>query len=352
MARDENANAENSDRAQSKEVSNYDVAAGQRAAFPFKPNHARTVPKSAVLSPSKKAPLHIPTTMMLRNIPNQYNQSTLREELDNSGFADSYDFFYLPMDIKYNKNVGYAFVNFLHSAVAARFSKEWSGYKFSRVRSKKVGEVSTAYIQGLEKNLQHFRDKAVSMGNHRPIVVMAGREVDVDQALASLSEESKSKISLANFKDPCHSTSRSPEKQFEPENKLLNQGVWNQDVSFDSLQLALQQAVSMIHHETKVPTAFPDTVQQLSLAGFVCPYEPRYIQPGAFSSNPATMVRPAPRLLSPESWRPSASPPQDGTRSLQDALESMQKLSFNTGNQRNASTLLDAYTPTPSIMTC
>merc|ERR1719262_2121896 len=98
MTRDETTSAENSHQAQSKGVSKYDVAAGQRAAF--KPYHAQTVPKRATLSTSQKGPLEPPTTMMLRNIPNRFTQSALRQELDNSGFADSYDFFYLPMDSK------------------------------------------------------------------------------------------------------------------------------------------------------------------------------------------------------------------------------------------------------------
>lgn len=371
MARGEN----NSRWTQSQEVSKYEVAAGQRAAF--QPHHARRVPKRAKLNASQKGPLHPPTTMMLRNIPMQYTQSALREELDHSGFADSYDFFYLPMDIKNHTSVGYAFVNFLNSSDATRFFEAFSGYKFNLFRSKKIGEVSTAFIQGLENNLKHFQNKAVSNGHYHPVVVMAGQLVDMDQALAKLSGKSNSKVSLTNFMDPCPSPLGHP------------------------VHSVMQQAVSTMHHcEAHVPTALSDPVacssgkqgpvgsglskhgrttgQQLCLADYVCPEEPRYITPGAFSSDPAMMVspppglesyesephyikpgafssapamlvRPTPALESPESWRPSALPlpPQDRTTSLQDALKSMQKLSLNSDAQKNASTVFDEDSATP-----
>eukprot|EP00746_Dinoflagellata_sp_MGD_P151259 gnl/MRDRNA2_/MRDRNA2_82897_c0_seq3.p1 gnl/MRDRNA2_/MRDRNA2_82897_c0~~gnl/MRDRNA2_/MRDRNA2_82897_c0_seq3.p1 ORF type:complete len:368 (+),score=65.78 gnl/MRDRNA2_/MRDRNA2_82897_c0_seq3:70-1173(+) len=344
MARDENTNTQNRHSAQSQEESKFDVAAGQRAAF--KPYHALSVPKRAKLHTSQKGPIQAPTTMMLRNIPNLFTQSALRQEIDNSGFADSYNFFYLPMDTKNHANVGYAFVNFLKSSDATRFFEAFSGYRFNQIRSRKLGEVAPAYIQGLEKNLQYFQDKVVSKGHHSPIVVIAGQVVDVDQALASLSGDSKIKVSLANFIDPCPSTSGHP------------------------VQSVMQQAVSITHQcETNVPIAFPDalarssgkhrplgsglskherkTSQQLCLAGYVCPDEPCYLEPGAFSGKPATMIEPPPGLESPESWRHSALPPEDSTTALQDALESMQKLSLSTGAQKNESAVFDADASTP-----
>lgn len=340
MARDENTNTQNGHWAQSQEESKYDVAAGQRAAF--KPYHALSVPKRAKLNTSQKGPIQPPTTMMLRNIPNQFTQFALRQEIDSAGFADSYNFFYLPMDTKNQKNVGYAFVNFLKSSDATRFFEAFSGYRFNRHRSRKLGEVAPAYIQGLEKNLLYLQDKVVRNGHHSPIVVIAGQDVDVDQALANLSGESKIKVSLANFIDPCPSTSGHP------------------------VQSVMQQAVSVTHcRETNVPDTLArssgkhrplgsglsthgrKTAQQLCLGGFVCPDEPCYIEPGAFGGKPATMVEPPPGLESPESWSHSALPPEDSTTALQDALESMQKLSLSTGTQNHESAAFHADASTP-----
>merc|ERR1712217_910075 len=53
-----------------------------------------------------------PTTIMIRNIPNRYTQQQVMMELDSLGFAESYDFFYAPMDKQTKCTVGYAFVNF------------------------------------------------------------------------------------------------------------------------------------------------------------------------------------------------------------------------------------------------
>lgn len=52
------------------------------------------------------------TTLMIKNIPNKYTIQLLAEEIDRE-HANSYDFLYLPCDIKNNCNVGYGFVNFL-----------------------------------------------------------------------------------------------------------------------------------------------------------------------------------------------------------------------------------------------
>merc|ERR1712039_631336 len=53
------------------------------------------------------------TTIMLRNLPNDYSRQMLLDLLDENGFQSSYDFVYLPMDVKRKVGLGYAFVNML-----------------------------------------------------------------------------------------------------------------------------------------------------------------------------------------------------------------------------------------------
>lgn len=65
--------------------------------------------------------LHDPrTTIMIRNIPNKYTIKELSEEIDQR-FGNTYDFLYLPCDIKNQCNVGYGFINFLSTQYLADF---------------------------------------------------------------------------------------------------------------------------------------------------------------------------------------------------------------------------------------
>ncbi|CAE8592902.1 unnamed protein product, partial [Polarella glacialis] len=88
-----------------------------------------------------------PTTAMLRNIPNKFTQASLLEEIDAEGFSNTYDFFYLPMDVRNKANVGYAFVNFLDSSVMTRFIDHFEGYQFKKYNSQKIATVSPAHVQ-------------------------------------------------------------------------------------------------------------------------------------------------------------------------------------------------------------
>jgi hypothetical protein len=63
------------------------------------------------------------TTVMVRNIPNNYTGEMLLELIDSEGFASSYDFLYLPMDFGRQANLGYAFVNLVNPEVTKPFWK-------------------------------------------------------------------------------------------------------------------------------------------------------------------------------------------------------------------------------------
>jgi len=118
-----------------------------------------------------------PTTMMIRNMPGRYSQNDLMSDLEQLGLAGTYNFLYIPIDKRTAANVGYAFVNFVDASWARMCAERFEGYRFSHQKrsSQKLGTVSVAFLQGLEKNLQHYENTAVNMSRdkRRKPVVMA-----------------------------------------------------------------------------------------------------------------------------------------------------------------------------------
>merc|ERR1740117_716017 len=53
------------------------------------------------------------TTIMFKNVPNQYQRDDLCKMMDEAGLAAQYDFVYLPVDFSRSACLGYAFVNFV-----------------------------------------------------------------------------------------------------------------------------------------------------------------------------------------------------------------------------------------------
>lgn len=180
----------------------------EESAAEFHPHHARDVPRqvdlsSAVSCDSSGTGTQNVTTMMLKHIPCRYTQGTLLREIDVSGFEGSYDFFYLPMDVRNKTSVGYCFINFLAPEDATRFAEVFGAHEFQRHRSDKIGEVSPAKIQGLRNNLEHFSGRAVVSardGKRRPIVLQNGFRRDFCEVLAELSMEAQ----------PCLRTNAAP----------------------------------------------------------------------------------------------------------------------------------------------
>jgi len=136
------------------------------------------VPKNLDLAEEyrSKPPESPPTTLMIRNIPNRYTQRELIIELEALGFTGTFDFLYVPLDKGTMSNVGYAFVNFIDPANAAKCMQAFHGYRFKRHRkvSGKIAAVSIAHIQGLEANLAHYKNAAVNtakMKQRRPLVM-------------------------------------------------------------------------------------------------------------------------------------------------------------------------------------
>lgn len=134
------------------------------------------VPRNVNLQEEYQSKVKEVTTLMIRNIPNRYTQRELISELEDLGFAGTFDFLYSPLDKGTMSNVGYAFVNFKSHEYASKCIEAFHNYRFKRHRktSGKVAAVSAAHLQGLEANLTHYEKTAVNtakMKQRRPVVL-------------------------------------------------------------------------------------------------------------------------------------------------------------------------------------
>jgi hypothetical protein len=110
-----------------------------------------------------------PTTMMIRNIPRRYTQEHLLKDLNDLGFTGTFDFLHIPMDKSTSACVGYAFINFMDSAWAAKCIDSFHNYPFNQHQhgSSKMAQVSVARVQGLENNLNQYQSSAGNASKQR-----------------------------------------------------------------------------------------------------------------------------------------------------------------------------------------
>jgi hypothetical protein len=122
------------------------------------------------------------TTVMLRNLPNNYTRAMLLKAIDDEGFASQYDFVYLPIDFHTCCALGYAFVNLETHAVAKSFNAHFEGYSKWMIPSrKKCGVGWSSPHQGLLANIERYRNSPVMHESvpveYKPIVLRDGVQV-------------------------------------------------------------------------------------------------------------------------------------------------------------------------------
>jgi protein phosphatase 1 regulatory subunit 42 len=69
----------------------------------------------------------------------------LLEKIDQN-HGGKYDFFYLPIDLKNNCNVGYAFINFVNPLFIVPFYEDLNGKSWERFNSEKICEITYGRI--------------------------------------------------------------------------------------------------------------------------------------------------------------------------------------------------------------
>jgi len=102
------------------------------------------------------------TTLMLRNVPNDYSRSMLISLLDEEGYAGKYDFVYLPIDFASGAGMGYAFINMISYQDAESFRVHFTGFTSWAFPSRKVAEVAWSNPnQGLAVHIERYRNSTV-----------------------------------------------------------------------------------------------------------------------------------------------------------------------------------------------
>merc|ERR1712187_589777 len=102
------------------------------------------------------------TTVMLRNVPNDYTRDMLLQLLDRKGFAGKYDFAYIPTDHIKHAGLGYAFVNMVTAADAQLVHKRLEGFRQWVVPSSKTCSVGWSNpCQGLEASIARYRNSPI-----------------------------------------------------------------------------------------------------------------------------------------------------------------------------------------------
>lgn len=106
---------------------------------------------------------HERTTLMLRNLPNNYTRDLVIELLDEQGFAEKYNFLYFPVDFQTGCGLGFAFVNLITHADACLMKDTLDGFRKWAIPSSKVCTVgwSGNDQQGLAANVERYRNSSV-----------------------------------------------------------------------------------------------------------------------------------------------------------------------------------------------
>lgn len=102
-------------------------------------------------------------TVMVRNIPNNCSQQRLVREVEDAGFAGTFDFFYVPVDPHRARgaNRGYAFINFIDPSTVHNFRLAFEGQQVQGFQTSKVIMITAATLQGYQANYDHFYSKKV-----------------------------------------------------------------------------------------------------------------------------------------------------------------------------------------------
>ncbi|CAK0887357.1 unnamed protein product [Prorocentrum cordatum] len=105
------------------------------------------------------------TTVMFRNVPYVFTRDMFVELLNSQGFRGQFNLVYVPMDFKTNQTRGYAFANAISHGSALRLFGAFEGFRAWPQRSSKVCSVCWSTRQGLDRNVEAYRNLEVMQAN-------------------------------------------------------------------------------------------------------------------------------------------------------------------------------------------
>lgn len=117
------------------------------------------------------------TTLMIKNIPIRILQTDMLKLIDRN-FKGKYNYFYLPMDLKTQCSVGFAFINFVDHLFILDFFLEFQCLKWSETlpncNSNKHIDIVYANMQGIDDIKKELLNKNIMKKNDssiKPIII-------------------------------------------------------------------------------------------------------------------------------------------------------------------------------------
>jgi len=131
------------------------------------------------------------TTVMMRNIPNDYSRDMLVQLIDEQGFCGCYNLFYLPVDYSSRVSFGYAFIDLVSPEEAKRFHAHFQGFDDWDMVSSKVCEVCwSSVLQGVHAHVDRYRNSPVMHetvpDEFKPLLFVDGKRVPFPTATKSI----------------------------------------------------------------------------------------------------------------------------------------------------------------------
>lgn len=127
-----------------------------------KPCSLPSVQSSIADAGEELEPANYRTTVMMRNLPNNFTRAQLLQLIDDKGFHGQYTLMYLPVDFKTKVGLGYAFIDFSTHERAEGFLEQFQGFNKWPSHSDKVCEVDwSKAMQGLSIHVERYRNSPV-----------------------------------------------------------------------------------------------------------------------------------------------------------------------------------------------